>query len=187
MPSTASAASRGVAGPNANSASAPWIAVSCAIRRAQNPTVWSSGHQVGDGSVGSWTRNIASSRPCASRNHSTGSRSAGHSGGHGSGARCNSVEAILCSYTCATWRTRSLADQPGQVGTATSRSCSAVSASRVPSVVDLLDEGAVPHPTTLSIRVRPNSRAAIVVRPHQPFGPSGAEVSLFEVHGRPGP
>ena len=46
MPSAASSGSIGVGVPAASSTSSRWTAVSWAMRRYQNPTVWSSGHHV---------------------------------------------------------------------------------------------------------------------------------------------
>ena len=61
MPSTARSGATGVSAPTALSTSRRWIEVSCAIRRSQNPTVWSGGHQVAAWSPGPWLSSCSTS------------------------------------------------------------------------------------------------------------------------------
>ena len=62
MPSTARSSGTGATGSRApSSASIRWITVSCAIRRIQNPTVWSGPYQVPLGSAGSRAANSSTS------------------------------------------------------------------------------------------------------------------------------
>ena len=118
MPSTARSAGTGATGcPVPSSASMRWMTVSCAIRRIQNPTVWSRAYHEPAGSVGLRAANSPVSATYARSSRASGSSSASSFGGHGSGSAPSRMATVLCRYTSPTWRVRSATVQPGQLGT----------------------------------------------------------------------
>ncbi len=118
IPSTANpGAYVGVRSP-ACSASARWIAASCAWRRAQNASGDGAGRKLQHCRSGGAARRAATSAACCSRYHSTGSP-AGISTSSASGAAAGSARAKAAAQSCTppVCASRSRTDQPGHAGT----------------------------------------------------------------------
>src|SRR5580700_11278149 len=135
MPSTASASSTALGGPNCVSTSTRWTTVSSAMRRYQNPTVWSGSHHDHARSFGECAASSASNFACSSANHSTVSLPKGSSVTHSpsTGLRPSRIAITLWSYVEATCATTSRTSHGGQNGTGRSSPRGATAAIRSPS------------------------------------------------------
>ena len=98
MPSWARSAGIGAIGaPAPSSASTRWMTVSWAIRRIQNPTVWSGPYQVNAADSGARAGELGGQRCVGAVEQRAGApRPSSPAGGHGSGAVPSRMHSTLC-------------------------------------------------------------------------------------------
>ena len=121
MPSAATSASTLQSMPRDCSRSTRWTTVSWAIRRTQNPTLWSWADQVEHGVAGSTVPTASSSLAEHLRSHSTGSSSPAGEESQASGRRPSVTHPATRLCSLPTWTTSACTSQPGQHGTRTDR------------------------------------------------------------------